>query len=43
MNVTNEELHNVRTFHAVSAWIFALGIGVASGAVIVMSATGMGF
>lgn len=40
---TNEELNSVRTFHAVTAWIVAVGIGVLSSVAVVMSATGMGF
>lgn len=43
MNASAEELENVRTLHAVTAWIIAVGIGAISGVVIVMSATGMGF
>lgn len=37
MSYSDEELRNVRSFHAVTAWIFALGIGVASCGVVVMS------
>lgn len=35
MRASNEELQNVRTFQAVTAWIFAIGIAVVSGSVTI--------
>lgn len=38
MNASDEELHNLRSFHAFTAWVFAAGIGVMSAVALVMTA-----